>query len=50
MAGRQAKTLSTTGIRRALVAAGETAQPQRDRVMVLLSLKGITYDGDEPTR
>ena len=39
MAGRQAKTLSTTVIKRALAAAGRTSQPHRDRVIVLLSLR-----------
>jgi len=39
MAGRQAKTVTPMGLRRALASAGRSATPLRDRVMVLLSVK-----------
>ncbi len=39
MPGRQAKTLSELGLRQTLTQAGRTSTPQRDRVIVLLSVR-----------
>jgi integrase len=39
MAGRQAKTVTPHAIRRMLSYAGRTSTPQRDKVIVLLSIK-----------
>jgi integrase len=46
MAGRQAKILSDTSLRRMLAEAGRGATPERDRVMVLLSVRSGLRAGE----
>ena len=46
MAGRQAKMITPAGIRRLLVEAGRSPVPERDRAMVLLSVRAGLRAGE----
>jgi len=46
MAGKQAKVLTRRQVRRRLIGARRGRDPERDRVMILLSVKAVLRAGE----